>query len=232
MPGPMKRTLSEPVSKASAGRECSYEHYVKFGIQRLSAALIFSKISPVTAIACYFQREHGKVYPWAVAGSRVSQATGDGRYHIYHDHAVKVFSIPFHVSRRSEGQAASVYRGSFGFCYSGSSLTGLNAHAAFSPLLQELVTTSGKLPTLRAIVDFIASVLRQYVHARGKIEAACKCAVLGRCPVEGIPKIFLIHPTTQTPNGPFGFAIDMLSSEQTFSTTAQRDREILRAIPL
>jgi hypothetical protein len=167
----------------------------------------------MTAIACYFQREHDVVYPWAVADSRVSQGDGAGDFRPYHDHAIKVFSIPFQVKAGAAPQAALLYRGSFGFCYSGSSLTGLNAQAAFSHLLRNLVSNNGQPPKLREIVDYIASVLRQYVHARKDLRAACECAVLGRCPVEGVQKIFLIRPTTQTVDGLFGFDIETLESD-------------------
>lgn len=164
----------------------------------------------MTAIACYFQRENDVLYSWAVADSRVSQAVGDGTYKVYHDHAVKIFSIPFTVTQRVEGVVKPKYRGSFGFCYSGSSLTGLNAHAAFSHLLKELVTVDGRLPRLSEIAEFVASVLRQYIHARGSIDAACECAVLGRCPFDGKQYIFRLQPTTQTADGLLGFNIDVL----------------------
>jgi hypothetical protein len=55
----------------------------------------------------------------------------------------------------------------------------LNAQVAFAPLVHQLNTPDGRLPTLREFANFIAAVLRQYVHARQSFDAACGCAVLG-----------------------------------------------------
>jgi hypothetical protein len=168
----------------------------------------------VTAIACYFQREHDNIFPWAVADSRVSKPGAEGSEQVLHDHAVKIFSIPFTViAPAGKDKIDVIYTGSFGYCYSGSSLTGLNTHAAFSHLLRMLETTNGHPPTLREITDFVVRILKQYISSYAFLvqeKAVCECAILGLCPSTKTPRIYILRPDTSS--GTFEIRVEELDS--------------------
>lgn len=181
----------------------------------LKAAFDFPIMQTMTAIACYVQREHTDRHPetrepfvWAVADSRVSNPGEFGGNQILNDRATKIFSVSYLV-RTGTGAGRVVGAGSFGYCYSGSSITGLNTHALLSHLFRNL--QGPELPRFADIVEFVRSTLHRYVLEYAFIaaeKAACECAVLGFCPVERTPQIYVLRPDTTT--GSFQYRIEIL----------------------
>jgi len=167
----------------------------------------------MTAIACYPQRENEQLYIWAVGDSRVTRKNGDG-WSILHDHAIKIFSVPFTVvAPNKEGFFQQVvYHGSFGYCYSGSSLTGLNTYAAIANLIRKIATVdANRLPNLGDIASFIQKVLHRYILAYGVLaaeQAVCECSVLGYCPDSKRLRMFTIMP-----NIPNQYTFELLLEE-------------------
>jgi len=161
----------------------------------------------MTAIACYVQREHGEPFLWAVADSRVSQLGAFGGNQILNDRATKIFAVPYRV--RTGTDAGRVVRaGSFGYCFSGSSLTALNTHALFAHLLRHL--RGAECPRLIDIVEFIRGLLHRYVVDYALVaaeRAACECAIVGFCPATGRPEIYVLSP--EIVDGEFRYHVEI-----------------------
>lgn len=76
----------------------------------------------------------------------------------------KIFALPIKVVVQHGKQFRTHYTSSYGFAFSGSTLSALNAHACAAACLENLLIKRGEeLPSLRDVAEFVARVSAEYI---------------------------------------------------------------------
>lgn len=146
----------------------------------------------MTAIAIWINEEIQN-YPslWVVADSRVSSGSG-----ILIEDGAKIFTLPIICKKSGKDSffTDNYYQHSVGFCFAGSTLMGQNSFLSLQPLLSNLFSVEGYIPSLEEIANYILSYLKQTFDdykVVGASNSMLEAAIFGYCHVTS--KLCVFH---------------------------------------
>ncbi|AWB34717.1 hypothetical protein [Orrella marina] len=156
----------------------------------------------MTAIAIWFNNE-SQEHPtlWVAADSRIS-ASQTGR--VLLEDGAKIF--PLQIVCREPGADGFFsnlsYFHSVGFCFAGNTLMGQNAYLSLAPLLSNLISPTGYVPSMADIARYVHTYLQRtfddYKSRVGK-HAIFEAALFGYC--HSIKALAIIHFRPQMSDG-------------------------------
>jgi hypothetical protein len=147
----------------------------------------------MTTIACWFNREENTRI-WICGDGKLSRNKTT-----LVESAAKIFSIPVCCyAPDSQGLfERCVYSINIAMAYAGSSLVGLNVHAALGACLSRLNTIGNNPPALNEIAEFARKIMETYVSQLSVSAghgALAELVIGGYCPIEEDFVFFHIKP--------------------------------------
>lgn len=156
----------------------------------------------MTAI-CIWRNDEIADYPslWVTADSCVTSKKNvyEQEVKVLVEDAAKVFSLPIICrARAQDGFFTDIYHShTLGYCFAGSTLMGQNAYLGLVPLLSNLISPEGYIPSLRDVASYVHAYLRKpfddYMALVGP-DAMFEAAVFGACAQTGSLCIYRFRP--------------------------------------
>ncbi|MGD8174208.1 hypothetical protein ACQEXU_21405 [Vibrio sp. TRT 21S02] len=187
----------------------------------------------MTSIVSWFNSESGGAV-WTVGDSKVTDGGDDPSMLL--DSGAKVFSIPLLCKAPGTSGAFDqlVLESKVGLAFAGSSLIGLNVHAALSTIFSNL-NVLHQIPSMDELAEYVKMIAKSYIDTLAVMKqegALCEFLFVGYCHLTKCYKICEIRPDFSS--GMFELSLTMHDSEtakpEEFFILGDKKEQVMTAI--